>query len=93
MSSIDTWPKPLWLEQSTDPAELNSYYLRLVIALCPDGKLFSAANALGVTPNTLRIAKHRGQVTHDLAIRIEKLHGKDFCPRDIFNPEPELPVE
>jgi hypothetical protein len=93
MSSIDTWPKPPWLEQTTDSADLNRYYLRLVIALCPDGRVNSVAKALGVTSNIMRLAKHRGVVSPDLAIRIEKLHGRAFCPREIFNAEPEIPGE
>lgn len=93
MSSIDTWPKPQWLVRSTDSADYNRYYLRLVIALWEDGKVHTLANRLGVTPNMLRIARHRGIVNHDLAMRIEKLFGRTFCPREIFCPEPELPQE
>lgn len=91
MSSIDLWPKPQWLEQSTDSTAVVRYYIRLVIALAPDGKMNTLAKSLGVSPNLLRLAKHRGTVTYDLATRIEKLHGREFCPREIFLPEPILP--
>jgi len=58
-----------------------------------DGSATTLANLLGVTPNTIHLAVHRGTCTDELAKRIEKLFGREYFPRELFVPEPELPVE
>lgn len=93
MSSIPQWPKPPRLVVNTDSVDLVRYYMRLACACTQDGSPTTLANQLGVTPNTVHLAKHRGRCSHDLAIRIEKLFGPELFPRELFNPEPELPVE
>lgn len=93
MSGIPYWPKPPRLVGSTDPIELVRWYLRLAIICTEDGSATTLANRLGVTPNTVHLAVHRGRCTDDLAKRIETLFGRDYFPRELFVPEPDLPVE
>lgn len=93
MSGMNYWPKPPRLVASTDSRELIRWHLRLAIICTEDGSATTLANRLGVTPNTVHLAVHRGTVTDDLAKRIEKLFGRDYFPRELFNPEPELPGE
>lgn len=93
MSSIQEWPKPHWLAAKPESPEATSYYLRLAVAFCEDGNNTCLAKLLGVTPNTIALAKHRGTCSHDLAIRIEKLYGRKLFPRELFRTEPELPSE
>lgn len=92
MSIKEQWPLPPWLAQATEKDRV-SFYLRLAIAFTETGTPTELANKVGVTPNTIHLAKHRGQCTSDLAIRIEKLHGRELFPRELFYPEPMLPVE
>ena len=93
MSSENYWPKPPRLVGSTDPIELVRWHLRLAIICMEDASATTLANKIGVTPNTVHLAVHRGSCTDDLAKRIEKLFGREYFPRELFNPEPELPVE
>lgn len=93
MSSSDYWPRPPRLVGSTDSTKLVQWHLRLAIISTEDGSATTLANRLGVTPNTLHLAVHRGRCTDDLAKRIESLFGREFFPRELFVPEPELPVE
>lgn len=93
MSSSAYWPKPPRLVGNTDSTELVRWHLRLAIICTEDGNATNLANKLGVTPNTLHLAVHRGRCTDDLAKRIEKLYGREYFPRELFVPEPELPVE
>lgn len=93
MSSSSYWPKPPRLVDSADSTELVRWHLRLAIICMEDGSATTLANRLGVTPNTIHLAVHRGTCTDDLAKRIEKLFGREFFPRELFVPEPGLPVE
>lgn len=93
MSSTPYWPRPPRLVDSNDPEQLVRWYLRLAIICMDDGSATTLANKLGVTPNTVHLAVHRGSCTDDLAKRIEKLFGREYFPRELFTPEPELPVE
>jgi hypothetical protein len=93
MSSMSYWPKPPRLVASNDSTELVRWYLRLAIICMEDGSATTLANRIGVTPNTIHLAVHRGTCTDDLAKRIEKLFGRKYFPRELFIPEPELPVE
>lgn len=93
MSSISPWPKPQRLVDNPDSVEHVCYYVRLAIACCDDGSPSTLAKQLGVSANIIHLAKFRGRVTPDLAARIEKKFGRDLFPRELFNPEPELPAE
>lgn len=87
------WPKPPRLVGCTDSMEHVRWHLRLAIICVEDGSATTLANRLGVTPNTIHLAVHRGHCTDDLAKRIEKLFGREYFPRELFSPEPEIPVE
>jgi len=93
MSTHAYWPLPPRLEGCTDPTEFVRWHLRLAIICMEDGSATTLANLLGVTPNTIHLAVHRGTCTDELAKRIEKLFGREYFPRELFVPEPELPVE
>lgn len=93
MSSEPYWPLPPRLVVSADSTELVRWHLRLAVACMEDGSNSTLANHLGVSPNIVNIALHRGYCTDDLAKRIEKLFGREYFPRELFVPEPELPVE
>jgi len=93
MSDDPYWPRPPRLIGSTDQRELIRWHLRLAVLCCEDASSTTLANRLGVTPNTVHLAIHRGTCTDDLAKRIEKLFGREYFPRELFVPEPELPVE
>lgn len=93
MSSSITWPRPPRLVDCTDKSELVRWHLRLAIICTETGSATDLANRLGVTPNIIHLAVHRGHCTDDLAKRIEKLYGTEYFPRELFAPEPELPVE
>lgn len=93
MTGSSYWPKPPRLVQFTDSTELVRWHLRLAIICMEDGSATTLADKLGVTPNTIHLAVHRGSCTHDLAIRLEKLFGREYFPRELFVPEPQLPVE
>ena len=93
MTGSSYWPKPPRLAQSTDSRELVRWHLRLAIICTEDGSATTLANRIGVTPNTLHLAVHRGSCTDDLAKRIEKFFGAEYFPRELFISEPELPVE
>ncbi len=93
MSSITPWPLPQRLVDNPDSIEIVRYLMRLAVACCDDGSPSTLAKQLGVTANTIHLAKFRGRVTPDLATRIEKKFGRALFPRELFNPEPELPVE
>jgi plasmid maintenance system antidote protein VapI len=58
-----------------------------------DSSAKTLAHRIGVTPNTIHLAVHRGSCTDDLAKRIEKLFGREYFPRELFVSEPDLPVE
>lgn len=93
MSSSILWPKPQRLVDHPDSRDHVRYYLRLAIACTSDGSPSTLAKDLGVTPNMIHLAKNRGRCTNDLAVLIEKRFGRELFPRELFNPEPELPVE
>lgn len=93
MSSISYWPRPPRLVGSTDSVELCKWHLRMAIACTEDGSAKTLATQIGVEPHIIHMAVHRGRCTDDLAKRIEKLFGRDFFPRELFVPEPKLPVE
>lgn len=65
----------------------------MAIACTEDGSATTLANQIGVTPAVIHLAVSRGRCTDDLAKRIEKLFGRDYFPRELFVPEPQLPVE
>lgn len=92
MSSTRYWPRPPRLVDNDDQRELVRWHLRLAI-ICEDGSATTLANLLGVTPNTLHLAVHRGSCTLDLAKRIEKHFGRDYFPREVFLPEYDPSVE
>ncbi len=92
MSSIPYWPKPPRLVGNANPIDLCRWHLRLAIACMEDGSATTLANQIGVTPTIIHLAVSRGRVTDDLAKRIEKLFGREYFPRELFVPEPELPV-
>lgn len=93
MSDTISWPKPPRLIETDDPSKIVRWHLRLVLACTPGGSATELANLIGVTPNTIYLAVHRGQCTDDLAKRIEKLFGREYFPRELFVPEPKLPGE
>ena len=93
MSSSDYWPKPPRLVETADSVDLIRWHLRLAVICTEDGAATTLAKKLGVTPNIVWLAMHRGRCTDDLAKRIEKLYGREYFPRELFSPEPELPVE
>lgn len=93
MECIRYWPKPPRLVGSTDSSELVRWHLRLAIICVDDGRATSLANAIGVTPNTLHLAVHRGTCTLDLAKRIERHFGREYFPREVFLPEYDPSVE
>src|SRR3546814_5682997 len=70
MSSSSYWPKPPRLVGNIDSRELVRWHLRLAIICMDDGSATTLANKLGVTPNTVHLAVHRGSCTDDLAKRI-----------------------
>lgn len=97
MSSENLWPEPQWLVDAPDSERATlcfQYYLRLAcVYASPEGNLTALADRMGVTSNVLSLARHRGRCSHDIAIRIEKLLGVELFPRELFRPEPELPLE
>lgn len=93
MSSIRYWPKPPRLVGSSDSTELVRWHLRLAIICTEDGQATTLANLIGVTPNTLYIAVHRGTCNLDLAKRIERHFGREYFPREVFLPEYDPEVE
>lgn len=93
MSSSDYWPLPPRLVGSTDNTEMVRWHLRLAVICSEGASATSLAQKLGVTPNIIHLAIHRGHCTDDLAKRIEKLYGREYFPRELFTPEPLLPVE
>jgi hypothetical protein len=93
MSSDRYWPRPPRLVDSSDPNALVRWHLRLAIISEEDGQATTLANKLGVTPNTLHLAVHRGTCTLDLAKRIEKHYGREYFPREVFLPDYDPAVE
>lgn len=93
MTTEPYFPLPPRLLDRAEQSDVVRWYLRLAIACVDDGSATTLANSIGVTPNTLHISVHRGTVTHDLAIRIEKYFGREYFPRELFTPEPDLPQE
>jgi hypothetical protein len=93
MSSDRYWPRPPRLVDSADPNALVRWHLRLAVICEEDGQATTLANKLGITPNTLHLAVHRGTCTLDLAKRIEKHYGRDYFPREVFLPEYDPAVE
>lgn len=93
MSSSVTWPRPPRLVGRAEPSDLVQWHLRLAIAATKTGSATELARRLGVTPNIIHLAVHRGRCTYDLARRIETLYGPEYFPSELFAPEPELPVE
>lgn len=91
MSIQSPWPLPPRLVGSDDAEAVTRWHLRIAIACTEDGQVISLANQIGVTPASLYKSVHRGRCTHDLAIRLEKRFGREFFPRELFAPEPELP--
>lgn len=92
MSSSSYWPKPPRLVDVNDSTRLVKWYLRLAVACTEDGSATNLAKRIGISPNQLHLAMHRGRCTDDLAKRIEAFYGREFFPRELFVPEPELPV-
>lgn len=93
MSSTPYWPLPPQVDGCIDSSQHVRWYLRMAVASMDDGMASTLAERLGVSRNTVYLAIHRGSCTDDLAKRIEKLFGREYFPRELFNPEPELPVE
>lgn len=93
MSTIRYWPRPPRLMEEAEPADLVRWHLRLAVICTEDANATTLANQLGVTPNTLYIAIHRGTCTLDLAKRIERHYGREYFPREVFLPEYDPEVE
>lgn len=93
MSSTSYWPLPPRLVGSADSTELCKWHLRLAIACTKNGSATTLAVLLNVEPHIIHQAVHRGRCTDDLAKRIEKYFGREYFPRELFVPEPDLPVE
>lgn len=96
MSSTRYWPRPprlVGITDSLDQRELVRWHLRLAVICGEDGQAVTLANKLGVTPNTLHLAVHRGTCTLDLAKRIETHYGREYFPREVFLPDYDPSVE
>lgn len=91
MSINSPWPLPPKLAETAESPDRVKFYMRLAVACTDDGKVPTLATLLGVTPNVVHLARFRGRCSHDLAIRIEKLFGRELFPRELFNSEPVLP--
>lgn len=92
MSGITPWPLPQWLVDNPDHSEAVRYYLRLAVACTPSGSPRELAKVLGVSANAIHIAKSRGRCSPHLAVRLEKMFGRGLFPRELLNPEPDLPT-
>jgi hypothetical protein len=62
------------------------YYLNLASAFHSDrGTLTALSDALGLGESALNVARRRGSVSAELAVKIEEKLGRDLFPRELFN--------
>ena len=63
-----------------------AYYLNLAAAFHnKNGTLPKLSQALGLGESALSVARKRGRVSPDIAIRIETELGREHFPRELFN--------
>lgn len=90
-NEVHNWPEPVWLAQISDKEERDSERIRWMLSLAclyhsPKGTATLAA-AIGMTPNALSIAKHRGKLSPENVIAVERELGRELFPREAFLPD------
>jgi hypothetical protein len=83
------WPEPAWIaelpEEDRGLARVR-YYLNLAaIWHSESGLLTSLSQALDLNKAHLNVARKRGKVSPELAVRIESALGREHFPRELFN--------
>lgn len=83
------WPEPAWIaelpQDERGPAKVR-FYLNIAAAYHNDtGSLVALSEALGVSRTYLNVARQRGRVSPELAVKIESVMGRDRFPRELFN--------
>jgi hypothetical protein len=83
------WPEPAWIaalpEIEHGPARVRHF---LNLAAAYHGESASLADlslALGYSKPYLNVARQRGRVSPELAVKIEATLGRDRFPRELFN--------
>lgn len=91
MSLKNQWPEPDWLD-SLPVAEREASKVRVLLSLAaiyasPSGTAAALAHALDMRPTALLQARSRGQVSGEMAVKIEAVLGRECFPRELFRPD------
>ena len=91
MSVISALPEPTWLAGLTGEAQRRAR-LGWMLDLCalygsPDGKMVTFSILCQYAPSAIGKAKHLGQMSPELANKIESYLGRDIITREALCPE------
>lgn len=91
MSTQERWPTPDWLADLPDD-ERHLAFIRymLCVAVAFSGDKATPATlsrSLGLSDGAVNIMKHRGQVSPEIAVALERLLGRVNFPREMFRPD------
>ncbi|WLJ71108.1 hypothetical protein [Sphingomonas phage Carli] len=91
MSAAPLYPEPSWLHTIPEE-ERGSARLRWVLEIAAayataEGTMTALSVLCGMDQSTIGKAKHLGQLSPRLAIKIENVLGRDIMPREMLCPE------
>ncbi len=97
MSAPSHWPEPAWIA-ACPYSEREGARLRFYIALAglyanPQGSLTKMSTEMGLNTHAVANARSRQVMGSDMAVRIEKLLGRELFPWEMFLPELVLKLE
>jgi hypothetical protein len=84
------WFQRLSMRKLNDRLVRNKFLIRQAALLhSPDGQLNTLAEELNIAyPSLVRLyGRHGGEISPDMAIRLEHAVGKDVMPRRLFRPD------
>lgn len=91
MNVENQWPMPKWLGEIPDverqPATTRFLLCLAAIYIKDRGSTADLARELGLNANQINVMKARGQVSGEIAVKIETLLGRETFPRELFRPD------
>ena len=84
------WTEPAWIaelqERERAVARLR-FYLNLAAAFHSEsGSLTKLSESCELNQAHLNVCRQRGRVSPEVAVKLESVLGREFFPRELFNP-------
>lgn len=91
------WTEPAWIAELQEGERATArlrFYLNLAAAFYSEsGSLPKLSEACDFNQSHLNVCRQRGRVSPEVAVKLESVLGREYFPRELFNPIFAIPKQ